>query len=73
MEDKFAFIALNLIAFSCVVSATLLLLNDKDGWGWCLFIALVISLASVGVLQDEPVVEISITGESKGLSNERSD
>lgn len=39
MKFALATIAANVVSGICVVAAVVLAINDKDGWGWFLFVA----------------------------------
>lgn len=39
MKYLLANLGVNVVALACVIGAVVLMMHDKDGWGWLLFIA----------------------------------
>ncbi len=52
MKLTTSIIAANLVAILCVGIAGYLLLNDKTGWGWFLFVG-IISMGTVKISSDK--------------------
>lgn len=49
MKTAFIVLMAELPAITAVVGAVLMALNDKQGWGWLLFIAVLLGSSSIKV------------------------
>lgn len=43
MEDLLKFAIFNIPAVICLIAGVILCIKEKEGWGWFLFVALILS------------------------------